>query len=63
MCCGFLREDKQAWMREGKETEYNVCIAEYYNTKSLRNTRFDGQEALLLEKVWKQLRYHYDKNK
>lgn len=51
-------------MREGKGTEYDVCIAGYYNTKSLRNTRFGGGKYyyLKLGKVWKQLRYHCAKS-
>lgn len=42
-------------MREGKRTEHNVCIAGYYNTKGLRNTRFEGEEVLLFE-TWKNLK-------
>lgn len=43
-------------MREGKRTEYNVCIVGYYNTESLRNTRFDREEVVLLESLKSQKR-------
>lgn len=42
-----LGKAKKAWLREGKRTECNVCIAGYDNAKSLGNIRFEGEAEIL----------------
>lgn len=49
-------------MREGKRAEYNVCIAGYYNTKSLRNTSSEGEAELLSVAVLKNRNHSFSLN-